>query len=268
MGMSEWFTTEDEAGAAQLRVGLMEFYNCTDTYDAFLEANYKPEYWRPVVGAVSSIVDKKGHCDILEFGAGRTVFDDFLGRLRDRVTFDVQDVTPLNYQYLLAHADHVFIGDLQDVQGKYDLIFSTFVWEHLTRPRAMLTHLLGQLRPGGSLFIASPRYDFPFYISPSARHLSRFTQLCIGVWLMWRHIVVVTTRRPAFLLHKDPAVFHKPWFRDADAVHWVSILDMKYVLPRGWIMNKIGISARGLMSRFYEKYMLLFVEIRRDDRID
>jgi len=85
---------------------------------------------------------------------------------------------------------------------------------------------------------------------------------------MWRHIVVVTTRRPAFLLHKDPAVFHKPWFRDADAVHWVSILDMKYVLPRGWIMNKIGISARGLMSRFYEKYMLLFVEIRRDDRID
>ncbi|MEM9213299.1 MAG: methyltransferase domain-containing protein [Cyanobacteria bacterium P01_F01_bin.150] len=113
-------------------------------------------------------------CSIFEFGAGCTRFSWHLeSDLRSKVSYDVQDVTYVNFDYLKEEADSAHIGKIQDVDNNYDIIFSTFVWEHITDPQSTLQHLLILLKPGGSIFIVSPRYEFPFYISPSEKHLSK-----------------------------------------------------------------------------------------------
>jgi hypothetical protein len=136
------------------------------------------------------------------------------------------------------------------------------MFEHLTCPKTTLRHLLSILRPGGSLFLACPRYDFPFYISPSARHLPRARQLAIGAWLMLERLRVLCGGKPRFLIHLDPAVFHRPWFRDADAVHWVSLWDLKQLLRNDAVIERLRPTSRGLRQCLWARFLLMFVRIR------
>jgi SAM-dependent methyltransferase len=137
------------------------------------------------------------------------------------------------------------------------------VWEHITNPCSVIEHLINILNPGGSIFIASPRYDFPFYLSPSAKHLSVVNKIRIGIWLQWRRLLVLFGDSPDFLIHCDPAVFHLPWFRDADAVHWVSLWDLKRFLPKNLQIERLHIPVKGFRSRIWENFLLLFVRIRK-----
>ena len=257
------FCGEQDERAAGLRTSLANFYQTVKDYDAFQERNYKPDFWNPIREEVRRVVARSSQCAVLEFGAGRTGFGDFLDDLRASTEFHVQDVTAQNREELETGADCVHIGNLLDLHGSYDVIFSTFVWEHLTSPRATLAHLLTMLTPGGTLFIASPRYDFPFYLSPSIRHLPRLARLKIAFWLVSKRIRVVISRQPDFLLNCDPAVLHRPWFRDADAVHWVSQFDLECDLPDGWKCRRIPIPANGLRGWFWSTCLLMSVAITR-----
>lgn len=261
--ISRAFCTEDDRRAIGLQARLARFYDTTKDYDAFQEPNYKPDFWTPIREEVRRVVARSSRCVVLEFGAGKTRFGDFLEELRASTEFHVQDVTAQNRRHLESQADEVHIGSVQDLRGRYDVIFSTFVWEHLIRPRATLAHLLRLLNPGGTLFIASPRYDFPFYLSPSIRHLPRAARFQIALWLLWKRVRVVVRRRPAFLLHCDPAMFHLPWFRDADAIHWVSLFDLACALGSEWDIERIRIPSSGLRGWFWSTYLLLFVSITR-----
>jgi len=260
-----WFTdqfaSEEDRRVVQLRIKLDAFYASPGEYSAFLEANWKPEYWDPIKQRALTHITKTGRCRILEIGAGCTSFGSYLGELRDRVEFHAQDVTPANQGYLATQADAVHIADVLSIRDKYDVIFSTFTWEHVSGPKRTLKHLTTLLNPGGSIFIASPRYDFPFYLSPSARHLTRARKTAIAIWLLWRRVRVLLGGRADFLIHLDPAVLRSRWFRDADAIHWVSLWDLKSEFSEGHEIRRIRIPAKGVLGRFWEKYLLLFVMI-------
>jgi SAM-dependent methyltransferase len=257
------FCAEGSEAAGRLRDDLEGFYNTTQDYDAFREPNYKPDFWAPVLEVARQVVARSSRCVILEFGAGRTGFGRFLGDLRGNVEFHVQDVSAQNAPELAVQADRVHIGSLLEIEGSYDIVFSTFVWEHLTSPRAALDHLLRLLKPGGTLFIACPRYDFPFYLSPSIRHLPRNARVRVALWLLWKRLQVLVGRKPAFLLHCDPAVFHGPWFPDADAIHWVSQFDLECALPEGWELRRIPIHASGWRGWFWSRCLLMSVAVTR-----
>jgi hypothetical protein len=81
----------------------------------------------------------------LEVGAGRTGFANLLGNMRRQLEFHVQDITERNQEYLNTVADKVWLCRPTDIRGTYDIIFSTFVYEHMTRPRATRQHLLTML---------------------------------------------------------------------------------------------------------------------------
>lgn len=262
-GTIQAFCNEDDPRARNLSERMAAFYAGVTGYDAFQEASHMPEYWKPVLARIGERVAENGSCRVLEFGAGRTGFASFLGELRPKVVFDVQDINEQNLEYLRTQADNLHICDIREIEHEYDVVFSTFAWEHVTAPRAILRHVLAHLGSRGTLIVACPRYDFPFYLSPSVRRLPRTKRFGVAIWLMWRRIVTLLTGRAAFLLHTDPAVFHGPWFRDADAVHWASLWDLRCSLPAGWQMRRLRVPAAGLLGRFWEKYLLMFVEIRQ-----
>ncbi|MDB5321129.1 MAG: hypothetical protein JWN40_2760 [Phycisphaerales bacterium] len=255
------FATETDPRTPELRQKLDQFYDSAADYASFEAPSEKPEFWGPIREEASRILQSKGQCDILEFGAGRTSFGTFLGELRRDIRYHVQDVTARNSDHLRTQADSVHIGDVRTISAAYDVIFSTFVWEHITTPKAVLDHLLSLLKPGGSLFIISPRYDFPFYISPSGRHYGRLRQLQVGIWLLWRRMRVWAGGDADFLIHLNPALLHRPWFRDADAIHWASWWDLVRYLKGKFVLRRHRLVVSGLSHWLWAKYLLLFVQI-------
>lgn len=258
-----------EAQKANLGSKLQKFYEKTLSYPAFLEATMKPEFWEPVKNEAKEILAKKNECQILEFGAGKTGFAKYLGDMRKKVSLSVQDVTSINTSYLKSHADNVIIGPIKSITGKYDIIFSTFVWEHVCDPAATIEHLFAILKPGGSLFLVAPRYDFPFYISNSAKHLSYLQKLTICLWLPLRRILAKIRRKADFLIHLDPAVFHLPFSRDIDAIHWVSLVDLELSIPKGFSIRKLRLPhACSLKEALWARFLLLNIQISKIEAND
>jgi SAM-dependent methyltransferase len=261
-------STENDPRVGELRRWLDDFYASTTDYDDFnVPSNSKPEYWgriREVIQNFQPTPDRP-HCRVLEFGAGRTGFLSFLGDLRSKVHFTAQDITPQNRDYLTSASNTVHIGDISQLPGPYDVIFSTFVWEHVTNPRALWEDLLKKLAPGGSLFIICPRYDAPGYIPPSARHYGLFGKLQVILWQFARAATgILGLPRRTFLIHTDPAVRHREWFVDADAIHWVSRPDFQRALPPGYSCRFHTSRASGLVHWIVTRYLQVFVQIVRD----
>ena len=258
-------TTEDDPRVSELRLKLDGFYERPVKYAAFeYKMQILPDHWAPIVKEIQRRVASKrseSPIRVLEFGAGRTGFGTFVGDLRKALRFEVQDVTPYNHDYLLGQADQVHICDLSQVKGPYDIIFSTYVFEHICSPRKTLEQLLKLLAPGGAMFIAAPRYGFPLYVPPSARHYTRCSQLIISAWLSLQRLAAMIDRKPRFWIHTDPAVFRGPWFRDADAIHWVSLLDIKLSIPHGYSCERVRIKAHGWRHRLWEMCMLAYVRV-------
>jgi SAM-dependent methyltransferase len=250
---------EGDPRTSELEQRLRCFYGTDSGY--FDSAGDKPEIWGPIRAELSERVARHGTCRVFEFGAGRSGFGPFLGELRSRVQYEVQDVTDLNLALLSSRADRVHVGSVLDLGGCYDVIFSTFVWEHVSRPRATLHHLLDLLDRRGTLFLVSPRYDFPGYIPPSARHLSKSQQTVLAAWLLARRLHDRLTRAPSFMIHQNPAAFRVPWFRDADAVHWPSIIDLRYELGDAYTLRRVRISTESWRQFLWAWIALLYVRI-------
>lgn len=266
--MSYW-SRETDPTVAVLRKRLDSFYQASDNnYQAFESTSRQDDYWELVLDTIRrlDLPRREGRqCRVLEFGAGRTGFAESLGSLRGGVYFAAQDVTERNHEHLHCVADRVYIGDVASIEESFDVIFSTFVWEHVTHPKATLDKLLKRLKPGGSLFLFCPRYDWPGYVPPALRHLDHLKGLWLSFWLQLSRLPSRLRSEGSFYIVKEPAVFHVPaWFRDSDAVHLVSRGDLRAYF-RGHELNirdcwpDKGSFRRNLL----ERVLKLSVEIRK-----
>lgn len=215
---------------------LREFYESTRDYGAFQTPSNQTLLWSHLASELrkrlQAMPDRK--LRVLEVGAGRSGLAGYLqaGGLRDDIELHAQDVTAQNAAWLEERFDSVTIGSVDQVLGEFDFVIGSYVFEHVTAPRAFLDSLWNKLAPGGVIMMTCPRYDAPFYLPPSVDHLPADKKLALACYVVWRRLVTLVTRRPAWLVLKDPAVFHLPFSIDCDAVHWVSWFDIRAHWPR------------------------------------
>ncbi|MEJ7738049.1 MAG: methyltransferase domain-containing protein [Chitinophagaceae bacterium] len=257
-----------------LRTRLNEFYEKVDEYPAFEQVTHQAQCWIHVENEVlKRIKENAGKTiNVLEIGAGRSGFGEWLKArgLREKVRWSVQDVTFRNAAWLESQTDQITYGDVSEIldKGCFDIVFSTYVLEHVTDPSLHLEHLHQLLRPAGSLFIFCPRYDMPGYLCPSSRHLSWMARVGLGVrWGLARFGSWIS-HHPAFLIQTDVAAFHGPFFLDADAVHWVSLLDLKlWAQTKGARLRqlKTGTPPVGSKDWIVKRWLTCAVEIHKGE---
>jgi SAM-dependent methyltransferase len=258
-----------------LRRRLDEFYASTTSYSAFSET-FKAEdrqmelhelifpLLRGNGGGNSAGNGAGARTRVLELGAGRPTFPQNLGERRAAVEYHAHDVTAANADYLAKVADRFFIGDCSQIQGSYDLIFSTFVVEHLASPEAFLAEVKRLLAPGGTHVLFCPRYDMPGYVCPSLRHLGRLGRWRASAFMTATRLMAVLDGKTRFWLNLDPAVFHRPWFRDADAVHLVSRRDIeRWHRANGFEVRRLYPRFHGWRDRIVKRYLLVALACRK-----
>ena len=254
--LHSYWSRETDPSVNELRQNLDKFYATTTEYAAFNEVSQQEGCWAKIV---ERLHDHEGSepVRVLEFGAGRSGFGRYLGELRPQVKWTVQDITPVNRDFLDVEADHVHIGDVNQLSGQYHVIFSTFVWEHITNPLATLEHLISLLKPSGSLFLFSPRYDLPGYVPPALRHHSKFKAQWITLRLWADRQRVRLGGQPGFWIVTDPALLHtEQWFRDSDAIHLVSLADLRSYLSRRGVLRLCKSTNKGWLAKIRARTQL------------
>jgi 2-polyprenyl-3-methyl-5-hydroxy-6-metoxy-1,4-benzoquinol methylase len=246
---------------ARLGSRLAAFYRSTGTYTAFLQASQEADCWRHIAQDVIERNASARNCGespskirILEVGSGRSGFGDWLATqgLRGSVHWTAQDITETNKGWLQERADRFLAQpiDALEVDAVFDIIFSTYVLEHVCEPEEHLARLASLLAPQGKLYVFCPRYDLPGYLCPSSRHLPTATRARMAARVVAERVRCLLTGEPSFLVQTDIAAFHAPFYTDADAVHWVSLWDL-----RAWARRK-GLRCRSLQRgnpRFLSK---------------
>ena len=221
---------------SQLEYQMQAYYAAVPDYPAFHVPSDHPLEWRHILAEVSRRkASSQEPMAILEFGAGRSGFPSWLRQMlgsdsTTSVTITCQDVTATNQSYLHQVADQVLIAPLAEgilPPASFDLIFSTHCFEHVARPEALLHTCISLIRPGGTLLLFAPRYDLPFYLSPSSINLPAVSRLLLGLRLLLIRLLTLLRGRPAFVIDTAPACLDRPFVRDADAIHWVSEQDVQ-----------------------------------------
>ena len=116
-----------------------------------------------------SIVSEYPHADLLELGGGRWPafrLSQFPDSLRSYTVNDVseQELSLLPEGYEKACFD--VAGDASRFEGRYDVVFSRFLAEHVKDGRAMHRNVYEVLKPGGVAFHLIPTlYALPFVIN-------------------------------------------------------------------------------------------------------
>jgi SAM-dependent methyltransferase len=220
----------------QLEERMQTYYAAVPDYPAFHAPSHHPLEWRHVFSEVlNRSPSEQDSVSILEFGCGRSGFPAWLRNqllsvaLEGAVHVTCQDVTAANVAHLESVADAVLIAPLREgvlPPATFDIIFSTHCFEHVARPEQLLHTLLGLLKPGGSLLLFAPRYDLPFYLSPSSGNLSIVQRFLLSLRLFLIRLGSRLRRRPAFVIDTSPACLNRSFRRDEDAIHWVSNHDL------------------------------------------
>jgi len=255
----------------EIKSRLDEYYDKVDDYTAFLTPSAQDHCWSHVGTEIRRrLVGSSQPIKVLEIGAGKSGFGLWLDQqgLRQSVLWSAQDVTQQNTAWLNEQTNDFIVGDLNNVDGQncFDIIFSTYVLEHVTEPSAHLARLFELLRTDGSLFIFSPRYDLPGYLCPSSRHLNSIGRLGMFFQQQIHRIQSFIKKQPSFLIQSDLAAFHGPFFTDADAVHWVSLFDLKYwatVLGASFKTIKLGTPRFASKDWIVKRLLTCAVEIRK-----
>lgn len=259
------FAAEDDPSVSLLRARMDAFYDATESYSAFQTASHYGAEWDYVKAAIAARGSGAAKCRVLEFGAGRTGFANSLGDLRPAVHFTAHDITPANAEFLRSHADDVRIGAIAALEGPFDVIFSTFVLEHVSDPRRTLDTLFALLRPGGVLLLFCPRYDVPFYLSHSADHYGPGERIRLGFDLLVRRLKTWVSGRPQFVIHLDPALFTLPWSMDRDAIHWVSLFDLRAHFASRARLRNLAISSGSMKDWFVKNFLRVNLAIEKPD---
>ena len=259
----------DEKILEQFKKRLKEFYNKVSDYTAFESPSEQTHCWKHIADKIRQLATVGKKVRVLEIGAGRSGFGIFLLKqgLRNSCIWVAQDVTVQNKEWLEVNADEIFLGDIETfiIDGEYDIVFSTFVLEHVVNPSDHLKRLAKLVKPAcGILFIFCPRYDLPFYLTPSSRHLNIFNKINFLSYSLFSRIRTIVTGKPAFLIQTDLAAFHHPFFTDADAVHWSSLFDLKcFARGEGAVLNQLKIGNPKFLSKDWivKRFLTIAVSI-------
>jgi hypothetical protein len=100
---------------------LDQFYATTQEYSAFEQTQPRDDLY-DALATVLRFRERSSPVRVLELGAGRTDFPNFLRRHGIPVHFTAQDVTPTNRLSLEAVCDRVVIGDIAEVSGEFDVV--------------------------------------------------------------------------------------------------------------------------------------------------
>ncbi len=247
-----------QAAVAELETRLVEFYNTFTGYDAFNSLPEYPVLWDNVLRLAREKTARPVR--VLEIGAGRSGFGKFLRDrgARDEIHLTSQDITTANLAHLRASSDEVFTGNIDRLAGTWDVIFHSYVYEHLCRPREFNERLWSHLAPGGHLLIQSPRYDFPLYFPPAWDHLS----LPVKLWQTLR-LAVGDLTGVRFTIFSDPAVFHLPFVRDRDAVHRVRKGDLRALFGERATLCEFDLAPGSLKDWIVKKLLTLRVILQK-----
>ncbi len=260
------FSIQQESSPAvtSLKSDLKNFYELAVDYTDFHSAVSKDRFWPVMLDHVKSC--KSPQCRVLEFGAGRTEFQSRLLDVRSDIEFHTQDITSQNLEFLQSCSARVHISAIFDIKEQFDLIFSTFVWEHIPDPQKTLQHLLSLLKPEGALMIVCPAYDFPGYLSPSAQNRSYGSRLLLAGLLCMARLQSYISKKPQFLIDTKPALFDQPWSRDTDAVHWVSRMDFIFSCTPEFTLKFHRVPDTGhFLDWFWSKFLVVFAEFKRKE---
>jgi SAM-dependent methyltransferase len=256
-------TDETSPHVNTLRERMDAFYSSSNDYVAFQEPSCNTQEWAYVKDAIRQRLPARSPCRVLEFGAGRTGFAEDLGGLRNEVHLTVQDVTSSNEEYLRGQVDEVHIGGIEGLRGPFDVIFSTFVLEHISDPRRSLQALFDLLTPGGSLFLFCPRYDVPLYLSHSADHYGVARRLSMAAYVSWKRLVTLLTGEPAFIVHCDPALLHMEWRMDRDAIHWASLFDLRAFFRGRAKLRPLVVHSGSMKDWFVKNFLRINLQVIR-----
>lgn len=256
---------EESPQAVQIGLRMARYYQTEATYSAFTHVSELPEQWQHVRAAILAVLQKRSVCRVLEIGAGRSGFAASMQDCRASLHYTAQDITPCTVDYLQGVADAVHIGPVVGMgEERFDVIFSTFVFEHVGDPRRTLEKLFALLEPGGSLFLFCPRYDAPFYLSHSADHYGVVRRAGISLFLLGARLWTRVSGRPMFFVHTDPALFHLPWGRDRDAIHWVSLYDVQALFRGRGRVEWLQLPSWSMKDRIVKTLLQLNVCITRN----
>lgn len=246
------YTLINKSLVSKLERDMQGYYASTSDYSDFQRPSHHPIEWSHVLAEIKrKLAFPSVRVSVLEFGAGRSGFPDFLKKELtadelSRLVIACQDVTLINEPYLKSKFDKVITVSLLDCtlpSGQFDIVFSNQVIEHVARPKDLLDKILELLVYDGALFLFAPRYDFPFYLSPSCRDFGVVKRLSIGVWLMFIRLKGLLRGEPNFVMDLRPSCFNNLTIRDSDAIHWVSRWDLNaYARGRGWKTYDLNIS--------------------------
>lgn len=114
---------------------------------------------------------------VLDIGSGSGAMLRGLGQVRDDLQFWANDLTDhdLNALNSIAGFQQLYVGDIKNINRKFDLITLHHVMEHLVNPAECLMAISKILNPNGFLFIQVPNYvanPFDLIIYDHCTHFS------------------------------------------------------------------------------------------------
>lgn len=249
------------------RTRLNAFYSNNPDYFTLSTSSDKTKFLAPIAERAASIARTTGNVRILEVGAGISQVPSFMQRHLKGLSYQIvlQDVVEDGRQTAEASGAHFFHGPVWEITASepFDIVISLFSYEHMYEPTRILDALDMLVRPGGIIYIAAPHYVTPLYVPPAIRHREQIGQLAGSFFLWIQSWIVLFSGRANFYVVDDPAVFHRQWRRDADAVHMVSRADL-IAHMKHYKVRSLRTSGTTLKTRLLEKAILLFVALEKD----
>ncbi len=166
-----------------------------DTGDDFLYGNHyfeALENWhrlsQPEFGAFLRAAVEPGRARALDLGCGSGAWGERLAELASQVDGCDLAAAGLERARRIGHYERLFTADLSQAEnplpeGRYDLIFTTEVIEHVPDHRLFCEHVAQALAPGGQLVLTTTTYHFYlfyYWLFQEERRLRDYADFALG----------------------------------------------------------------------------------------